>query len=620
VLTGFKTQSMDSSQSAGGGYNQLVFDDTPGESRVSLGTTSAPDKSAQSTWLNLGHLIHQADNQRLGKRGHGLELFTTAQGALRAGSGLHISAYAQAGGTQGKVHSLEARDAAGQIEYGQQISQSLLTQAAQHNAGLPATDDKTGKVAGPSQPGIKDLPIVTQQAALLKSISNVASAVGEDGGNGSTPAWENPDIVISAPGGIASSTPMHAIYAAGTSVGLISGQDVNVNAMQDFSTSVESGISLFTFGQVPSGATRPVKTTGMQLHAASGRVSVRANAHQVTAQADGNIKVSSSGSSIKISAPKHLLFAGGGSALRIEPNKITITTAREATYRAANKIFTSPGDASDGASLPLPQSAAVPTGLLEVRHHYVNQVGEQVSPVKQGDYQVIDAQGAVYKGELDGKGFVSVAGLATGAAKVIYGKDPRNPWDGASYFGNEDDIKIEQDDDAKPQGTFDPEEEVDPFDSRLAGTSDADAQTPDDSNPPNESNAKGPSNAQVMKPAGAIAGLAGAQAALSKAVPVVGSAQQALTMAQAVQSGGAQALLAPAVQGATDAAKAAATDSLATGIHSVAGDGPVGAIATKAIHGDLPLSADALKNSLNLPSALPTSKLPAAASAVRKLI
>ena len=250
----------------------------------------------------------------------------------------------------------------------------------------------------------------------------------------------------------------------------------------------------------------------------------------------------------------------------------------------------------------------------------MNQVGEQVSPVKQGDYQVIDAQGAVYKGELDGKGFVSVAGLATGAAKVIYGKDPRNPWDGASYFGNEDDIKIEQDDDAKPQGTFDPEEEVDPFDSRLAGTSDADAQTPDDSNPPNESNAKGPSNAQVMKPAGAIAGLAGAQAALSKAVPVAGSAQQALTMAQAVQSGGAQALLAPAVQGATDAAKAAATDSLATGIHSVAGDSPVGAIATKAIHGDLPLSADALKNSVNLPSALPTSKLPAAASAVRKLI
>ena len=317
VLTGFKTQSMDSSQSAGGGYNQLVFDDTPGESRISLGTTSSPDKSAQSTWLNLGHLIHQADNQRLGKRGHGLELFTTAQGALRAGSGLHISAYAQAGGTQGKVHSLEARDAAGQIEYGQQISQSLLTQAAQHNAALPATDDKTGKVAGPSQPGIKDLPIVTQQDALLKSISSVASAVGEDGGNGSTPAWENPDIVISAPGGIASSTPMHAIYAAGTSVGLVSGQDVNVNAMRDFSTSVESGISLFTFGQVPSGATRPVKTTGMQLHAASGSVSVRANAHQVTAQADGNIKVSSS----KSAPPSTCCLLAGAARFVLNPTR-----------------------------------------------------------------------------------------------------------------------------------------------------------------------------------------------------------------------------------------------------------------------------------------------------------
>ena len=49
----------------GAGYNQLLFDDTDSQGRVQLRTTHA------ATELNLGHLIHGADNYRGSLRGQG---------------------------------------------------------------------------------------------------------------------------------------------------------------------------------------------------------------------------------------------------------------------------------------------------------------------------------------------------------------------------------------------------------------------------------------------------------------------------------------------------------------------------------------------------------------------
>lgn len=49
----------------GRGYNQLLFDDTDQQGRLQLKTTQA------ATELNLGHLIHSADNARGSFRGLG---------------------------------------------------------------------------------------------------------------------------------------------------------------------------------------------------------------------------------------------------------------------------------------------------------------------------------------------------------------------------------------------------------------------------------------------------------------------------------------------------------------------------------------------------------------------
>ena len=85
ALSGIKTKEF-----GGSGFNQLVFDDTDNQLRVQLHT------SQHASQLNLGHLIHQADNHRGGLRGQGFELRTDAYGAIRGKQGVLLSTYGQA--------------------------------------------------------------------------------------------------------------------------------------------------------------------------------------------------------------------------------------------------------------------------------------------------------------------------------------------------------------------------------------------------------------------------------------------------------------------------------------------------------------------------------------------
>jgi len=82
ALSGVKSKEF-----GGPGHNQLVFDDTPGQLRTQLHSTQA------QTWLQMGHLLHQADNHRGSLRGQGFELRTDAWGGLRAARGVMLSTF-----------------------------------------------------------------------------------------------------------------------------------------------------------------------------------------------------------------------------------------------------------------------------------------------------------------------------------------------------------------------------------------------------------------------------------------------------------------------------------------------------------------------------------------------
>ena len=139
ALSGIKTQAM----SGNGAYNQLVFDDSPGEPRVAL--QSHASRHTGTAELNLGTLRHQTDNQRLSPIGVGAELKTEHSAALRAGQGLLLSADARNGGSGSQLDSREAQN---QLEQSHALQEAMARTAQQHNATIKGEEGEPKRSRG----------------------------------------------------------------------------------------------------------------------------------------------------------------------------------------------------------------------------------------------------------------------------------------------------------------------------------------------------------------------------------------------------------------------------------------------------------------------------------------
>jgi len=210
---------------------------------------------------------------------------------------------------------------------------------------------------------------------------------------------------------------------------------------------------------------------------------------------------------------------GGTSFSRWNASGIVHGTSGTWRQHAAQHSFV-PGKSEGTPSLPQPVQLA--PGQLDLHHQYVNAEGGQKGGIAQGDYTVVDAEGGVHQGTLDGNGFASVAGLPMGMATVSYGKDPRDPWDEDSYFG---------------QGTEWPAAALSERGATAgAATAGQPAPAPRAQNPALLAGAKAA--------AGSLKGEASKLGAIAQA------AQQAASAVQSLQTGGAHALLAHVEQAA----------------------------------------------------------------------
>ena len=182
-LSGFKSQQLSTSRSGQGGYNQLVFDDSPGQARIELGSTQYASR------LQLGHLKQQADNARLAERGHGAELTTRAAAALRAGYGLLLSTDARTGaaGT-----SLDSREAIAQTEQARALVEKLAELAARHGAALAGTRPQSCRVSEGLGKAIETMAATETRGAPPASSRNIEEEPGTrfiatGGGEGTVP-------------------------------------------------------------------------------------------------------------------------------------------------------------------------------------------------------------------------------------------------------------------------------------------------------------------------------------------------------------------------------------------------------------------------------------------------
>jgi type VI secretion system secreted protein VgrG len=251
---------------------------------------------------------------------------------------------------------------------------------------------------------------------------------------------------------------------------------------------------------------------GMKLVAASADIDITALKDSVNILAKLNI--THTANRITITAKEEVVINGGTSFSRWNASGIVHGTNGNWRQHAAQHEFV-PGKSEGTPSLP--QTVKLPPGQLDLYHQYVNPEGRKRQGVRQGDYTVVDAEGGVHQGKLDDKGFASVAGLPMGMATVSYGKDPRDPWDEGSYFGHDTEWPAM----ALPEAGAD----------AVAASAAADRSAP----MPKGKNAGPLAGADAM--AGNLDGATGKFGAM------VNAAQQAASAVQALQKGGAQALL-----------------------------------------------------------------------------
>jgi type VI secretion system secreted protein VgrG len=348
ALSGIKTQSMGTSQSGGGAYNQLVFDDSPGQARVALQRhAKAHEGSAE---LNLGHLRHQTDNQRLATVGFGAELKTAHSAALRAGMGLLLSSDARNGATGGQLDSQEAQ---AQIEQSHQLQLDMATLAQKQNARML------------DEPDAEKLPAITQMlhsAEVIKSAGEGTSGAG--GGHGRATAYSEPHIQLSSPAGITATTAADAIFVSGNTSSITAEQDINFASQGNWFGTVKGGISLFTYGKATK-PDKPNQETGIKLHAASGKVSVQAQSDVVKVTADKMITVASVTKSVNIAAKEHVMLTAQGAYLKLEGGNIMIHGPGTMEFKASMKELTGPQTNSLN-SIRLPKVEQLVSGEMPI--------------------------------------------------------------------------------------------------------------------------------------------------------------------------------------------------------------------------------------------------------------
>ncbi|MBL0728115.1 type VI secretion system tip protein VgrG [Piscinibacter sp. HJYY11] len=393
ALSGFKSKEF-----GGEGFNQLVFDDTPGELRVQLATTQ------HATQLNLGHLIHQADNHRGHYRGRGFELRTDAYGAVRATNGLLITTF----GTREADPAGDNAAGMALLKQAATLADSFSNAAKTHQTTALASAIGTLK-AGQSNLSDKLAPMkaLHQSASGMVSHASLDAAIADaskkstQASNGKVPHTTDPIVAITAKAGMATVAGQDIQLASGEAISWQAGQDLQLASGQQLRLHTGQSIGVLA-GAVKAG--QGAKGTGLTMIAGKGPVQLQAQADQAEVAAKNLVNVQSANAHIDWAAAKKVtLTTAGGAQIVIGSDGITVQCPGKITVRAASKSFV--GGESINPNMPaFPQA----TFVVPMRLSFFN------APMGANDAWVgmpyrLHANGAIVKqGVLDETGHLDI--------------------------------------------------------------------------------------------------------------------------------------------------------------------------------------------------------------------
>ncbi|OWP69984.1 type VI secretion system Vgr family protein, partial [Pseudomonas sp. K2I15] len=262
--------------------NKLRMDDTRGQEHVKLST----EHSGKSQ-LNLGHLVDAGRKPR----GQGAELRTDGHAAIRAGSGIFISADVQPK-AQGQM--LEMSDAL---------------------ARLQQAGDQLERISADAQSANADPADVQAQLRLLKQdLEQLKSSV----------------LLLSAPQGIALTSGEHLQLAAQNNLMINAGAEADISVVKRLFIGVGQGVSLF------------VRKLGIKLIANQGPVKIQAQNDTLELMARHGLSIISTEDEICIVAKKKITLNAGGSYITLDQSSIESGTLGDHNIKAAHFDFLGP--------------------------------------------------------------------------------------------------------------------------------------------------------------------------------------------------------------------------------------------------------------------------------------
>lgn len=342
-----------SKEFGGHGYSQLLFDDVDGQGRVQLRSTYAGSE------LNLGHLIHAADNYRGSFRGRGAELRTDAFGVVRAAGGLLLSSYKLTHTTS--VRGPVGDNAAGIVLLKQLTSamkifgSAAVTHQAVDFAAIIGTIQSNGSLldhkAAPLGAMLTATSGMVDKNSHEKALSD-AHAKNTVVNDCKVPYPCNPKIAISA----------NNAYGmdAGDSLQLCSGETAIFASGSDTQFIIGGKLRTHTrqaIGILGSASKAGDRGRGVDLIASKDAIDISAQDDSICTQARDDIEFVSVNSYADWACAKSIaLSTAGGATIKIDGGNITVQCPGKITVHAGKKRLSQPAR----ISYPFP---ALPTSI-----------------------------------------------------------------------------------------------------------------------------------------------------------------------------------------------------------------------------------------------------------------
>lgn len=316
-LSGIHTRAID-----GGDWNQWQLDDTSGQLRTRLATSSG------ATQLNLGYLVQQQPGsaRRGPVRGSGFELRTDAWAVIRAAEGVLLSTSARPATGSGVASTqMDAAEALGQLNGARSLADTLAAAAAQQQAmsskdAVQAQADLVARL-DPRQQGRHAGTVGGQQALKASSGTRELDAAQPVEKFGAAV------VLMDAAATINWATPATTVVHAGRHLHWSTQSDQHLAAAHTLSTVAGNAAGLFAHDG------------GVKAIAANGPVSLQAHTDRLEIVADGAVTVVSVNDGIEIMAKEKIVLKAGQAAVTLEGGDIAFACPGTFSVKGGKHVF-----------------------------------------------------------------------------------------------------------------------------------------------------------------------------------------------------------------------------------------------------------------------------------------